>query len=1205
MESSGKRTIACKEKYMKTMRILLICLLAVGSFAAPLGTKIDIEVTLSIATRVTIQDFESGDKTLFTIMVTNKTGEDQSYFIEVRLNAENVASEEPIDNPAFWIVTHEREIAPNSTEWLTNKDLSESDVWKSEYSEVLYDLVQTKTYLPAGNYDIKMVGWAGLTPADLDESGRKVVQSGDVELLDLSWDHGYVAGSDATFSWESDKAQEPGTAINNVLVNAITLLDPPDRDPVSTANPNFRWETPGFTSGVIIDYRIRIMQFDPDKHGSYNDALSDETAEFLDTDWSNDVAFSSIIHKKENGSAQTVTFQFPSGERDLACGYEYVWQVEAREYIEGYDEGGNQGIWGWPEPIKSEYRIFSFGSQISAAEILSPTPNTELSSVRPTFNWTEPFCASEYQIRLSRTEQDETVDNPFWISDDINALPYQYPNDAPGLVPGKQYSWKVLMNPNSGDPSPWSEIFTFTVQAPQITEPALSDQLATSLPTFTLTVPTDIAGYQLWIGDENDPEVSSANIFSSQTFSSLPYLSANDNDFPGLLPGETYYWKLISIDGNDNIAGNILEDYDNIGNFTIDPVNLLAPGAGQTNEPLQPIFQWEGPTGIPQYEFLLAAENDQELATPLVRIRHSGTTMQYPTNADYSLEYNQTYWWSVVPLDRRENEGAKATPRQFRTMARPLQPAPDLEAILTGPRTVQFQWSAVTSASAYRLIIAEDTEVDESGLLSNAIWDRGDIPSTPSFFSLTTDIYELDYRTGYHSQIVALDQADEMQSHPSAIIEFETGNEPGSTDQVAISVSPDPTDIRAPKISLISPVEGATSYTVKIAKNADMTEIVTTLFDKSSSEFPIVISHLADMFDYGTTYYIEVQAYKNGDIHGQPNDPEKFVVPERPGSAQSPAFSLQVPEYSTELTITLITAVEQADEYRLQIANSAGMENPVFEQQIDEGDFPYTVPANTLDYLTTYYVTLQGYRSESNTSHGLRSAVQNITLPGKPGSDEKLGFLAEYHDATQTVRFEITNSITGANAYRIRASKNRDMSELLVTLSVSAPGVVTYPDGAPALEAGKTYWFQAYAVDNNNEPHGIASNQIAISMPQPPEAPHDGTLTISPTQGEPGTEITLQATGWQTDAPPLSYQFFMKRKGESEFTIISSDARNATLTGSFATMQNTDYSFMVRVHNQSGLSADYPAPGGPEVTFTTGEPSDGQIVIEIQGNPNQ
>ena len=74
------------------------------------------------------------------------------------------------------------------------------------------------------------------------------------------------------------------------------------------------------------------------------------------------------------------------------------------------------------------------------------------------------------------------------------------------------------MNPD-GEPSPWSDVFDFSISDYSLDAPISGEALNSITPTFYFSVPMDIAGYELRISDSEDPLVESGNIFN-ETISS-------------------------------------------------------------------------------------------------------------------------------------------------------------------------------------------------------------------------------------------------------------------------------------------------------------------------------------------------------------------------------------------------------------------------------------------------------------------------------------------------------------------------------------------------------------------------------------------------------------------------------------------------------------------------------------------------------------
>ena len=124
------------------------------------------------------------------------------------------------------------------------------------------------------------------------------------------------------------------STFNNV-VSELVLLSPINDGDVLDAYPWFSWESPGFNDGVQIDYKLYVYLFDPQFHSSYLDAIEDDNYLYFSTE---------ITEEFETGSARQIQVQYPSDDRELSCGYQYVWFIEAKDIIQDYPFYGTSGI---------------------------------------------------------------------------------------------------------------------------------------------------------------------------------------------------------------------------------------------------------------------------------------------------------------------------------------------------------------------------------------------------------------------------------------------------------------------------------------------------------------------------------------------------------------------------------------------------------------------------------------------------------------------------------------------------------------------------------------------------------------------------------------------------------------------------------------------------------------------------------------------
>jgi len=226
----------------------------------------------------------------------------------------------------------------------------------------------------------------------------------------------------------------------------------------------YQWYTPGFRQGVNIEFRIIISAIISEEVDSPEDAieLGSNAVFYFDSNWDNlPISFSGDWPYVESGYSNLLNFWYftlisETGMPQLECGFDYAWRMDAREVIDGFEsDSGDQGLWGWPEPVHSVVRKFTWGENPSG--LVSPVGD----DVLPLFMWDNIGCAEDgFDIQISPIEDEDFTDS--WEADFIFS-PFKYSADAPGLIPGKSYKWRVRVHSLTGNTN-WSQIETFTIQ---------------------------------------------------------------------------------------------------------------------------------------------------------------------------------------------------------------------------------------------------------------------------------------------------------------------------------------------------------------------------------------------------------------------------------------------------------------------------------------------------------------------------------------------------------------------------------------------------------------------------------------------------------------------------------------------------------------------------------------------------------------------
>ncbi|SVD85850.1 uncharacterized protein METZ01_LOCUS438704, partial [marine metagenome] len=260
----------------------------------------------------------------------------------------------------------------------------------------------------------------------------------------------------------------------------------------------------------------------------------------------------------------------------------------------------------------------------------------------PTFRWDNLWCAeSEYDFQISLSDDIEFNERLEYIVD----IDFQYPSDAPGLIPNESYIWRVRAYSITGE-TPWSNTATFTIDKIELIEPTPGAIMESVRPTFNIKAPANIGHYELMISYNNDVNVTLPEVYNAEEqITNFPWQYPSQGNEVGLFPGMIYYWKLLMFDKSGIILGEFMND-DEGWNFRIIPIILSAPSNGATNVSLNPKFEWEPPTSVPKYEFWLSNDQDIEVENPPVRIDVLGAQfLEYPNDAEITLEYEKTYYW--------------------------------------------------------------------------------------------------------------------------------------------------------------------------------------------------------------------------------------------------------------------------------------------------------------------------------------------------------------------------------------------------------------------------------------------------------------------------------------------------------------------------------------------------------------------------------
>lgn len=337
----------------------------------------------------------------------------------------------------------------------------------------------------------------------------------------------------------------------------------------------------------------------------------------------------------------------------------------------------------------------------SAPALLSPTDGSTTSDTTPTFDWTNVSdpCVVTYRIQVDDS-------GPGFSSPEIDVAGLATSAYTPPLALGEgTYWWRVRASDGSQLDSPWSAVWTVTVNAPP-GAPALQSPAngacIVSTPSFDWSDVSDPSGVSYQLQADNSAGFTSPEIDVSG-------LLASDYS-PGIVLGAGgYTWRVRAVDGLGLVGA-----WSAIRSFTIDvsappaPVLLSPPDASMTGD-LTPTFDWNDVVDACVVTYELQADNSGD-TFPSPEMSASGIG---PSTYTPSVPLAEgTYWWRVRATDAAGNVGpwsASWTVVLNLAPAAPTLLSPANAACMAAAPS--FDWSDVADANGVTYAI----QVDDSG----------------------------------------------------------------------------------------------------------------------------------------------------------------------------------------------------------------------------------------------------------------------------------------------------------------------------------------------------------------------------------------------------------------------------------------------------------------------------------------------------------
>ena len=925
----------------------------------------------------------------------------------------------------------------------TNMNFVGTDLSASGFNDNFYNEVQSSGVLPAGEYELTVRAYIF---GDWNNS-----TSNTYDLIDKE-------NKRVDKAYESEQTQ---SLLNLNIDEKIVLSNPTNMESIYTTNPWFRWESPGFgttQNPIRVEYRVKVALFNPELHSSLEDALNDATNIYFDSGWDPN------INSIERGTPEQISIQYPSSERELSCGYQYCWRVEARESINDF-ESSNGGIWGWPETAKSDV-IYSFyyGDALSSEQISSP--GSYINTVKPIFSFSNVSCADSYEIWVGN-DQDPEVENPIWKSDYFQSTNYQYPSTANGLSPGSTYYWKIRVNPDT-NPGPWSNIFSFNINNISFISPETIEN--TLYPKFNISTPLDISEYQLLISDDSDSEVNQYNILS-ENIAFFPY-EYPVNSSIALQPGGIYFWKVQTIDDNGSYT-KLITDNNQISSFSIQPIELSFPDNDSYNVSLNPLFQWTAPIGISEYVIEFSEEYDEEFNNIIFSTSTSSSFfLSSNFSANLPFQNGMTYLWRVRPILNNQ-EGNPSDYFSFSTM------------------------------------------LDNSNL---------------NTFNAESDNY--------------------------GQIEFDMSLSGIEGKNINISIS--------------NGMEDADTYLIQVSDNPDMNTIIEEIYLSSNSLSHIFIS---DNFKWGTNYYVKIIAYSNDEIIGDSLNPQMISMPPEPGSQDQIEFNIEL-NYNIAPTfiINITNSIENATNYIIRLSENSDMTNLLYNELINAStQYLYEDADRILNFGETYYIQIIPLKDDQ--LHGISSSIKNIFIPN-----------ISPPQPTDTP-FYFNQSSPKAAAYLVEISTTEDFAVIFYNEMTESSSANISND---IFAEGTPYYWRVRGIDEDGSLFGSSSSiKYFVSSGEVTNIDESEQSDVKVLLGNPANGLTISTKfptfNWENYPDAEKYEIIVSKDLDFSDVVwnsqnIFSNSTTYPSSGSETLEYNILYYWTIRPINQNIALANFSEP---------------------------
>ena len=390
----------------------------------------------------------------------------------------------------------------------------------------------------------------------------------------------------------------------------------------------------------------------------------------------------------------------------------YYWRVKAARLTDSSE---------WSE-------VFKFRTEMSIPLLYYPLDKSENIETNPIFRWKEYSRQVKYKLQVSKTSDftnviiDTLLDDAYFVGRELKANTVFY--------------WRVKVIDNEYLSS-WSQYFWFKtgnnviVQEPILITPK-NGVVAVFPIKFMWTPSLGSFKYRIQISQNSS---FNALVVDLQTLNP-EYIFQQPNSIK-----EYYYWRVKAYTTYDSSKWSdawLVKTYN-----PNQKISLLSPSNGELQVKTTDTLKWQPILGADYYILDVATdENFTDLVVSSLKLHNNYYVFK-------NFIKGKKYFWRVkCSIKERENQWSNTwsfTIETSKTLAVPTPSSPK-NNIVGFPIDGKFEWSKVTDARYYRLIVAKDTLFDEIVL---------SIITSNNYYTLQTP---LDYSEIYYWKVSALSE---------------------------------------------------------------------------------------------------------------------------------------------------------------------------------------------------------------------------------------------------------------------------------------------------------------------------------------------------------------------------------------------------------------------------------------------------------------